>query len=156
MFGMRKGDQARLHQEESEVSILRLQDSLQAAKRGHKSKGNLKMKISKETEKDIAQLQLFEQNLQQLLAQRQSFQVQQMEIENALKEVEATKEKPFKVVGNVMIEATKEVLKEELSSKKELIEMRIKSIETQEAKIKEKAESLQKIIVKELQKEEGK
>jgi prefoldin beta subunit len=114
------------------------------------------MKISKETEKDIAQLQLLEQNLQQFLAQRQAFQMQQLEIENALKEIELTKEKPFKVVGNVMVETTKESLKTELSSKKELVEMRIKSIETQEAKIKEKADSLQKSIVRELQKEEGK
>ena len=114
------------------------------------------MKLSKETEKDIAQLQMLEQNLQHSLAQRQSFQMQQLEIENALKEIEMSKEKPFKVVGTVMVETTKESLKQELTSKKELVEMRIKSIETQEAKIKEKADSLQKTIVKELQKEEGK
>lgn len=112
--------------------------------------------MSKETENDIAQLQALEQNLQQFLNQRQAFQMQQMEIENALKEIEQTKETPFKVVGNVMVATTKESLHEELTSKKELIEMRIKSIETQESKIKEKADTLQKSIMKELQKEEGK
>ena len=113
------------------------------------------MKLSKESEKGIAQLQALEQNLQQFLAQRQNFQMQQLEIENALKELETTKETPFKVVGNIMVATSKDALKEELTSKKEVVEMRIKSIESQEEKIREKADALQKSIVKELQKEEG-
>jgi len=45
------------------------------------------MDVSKETEKDIAQLQLIEQNLQNFLVQKQTFQTQLLEIDNALKEL---------------------------------------------------------------------
>lgn len=113
------------------------------------------MKLTKETEQDIAQLQAYEQNLQQFLAQRQTLQMQQLEIEHALGEIAATKDAPFKVIGNVMVVTTKEKLQEELTSKKERTALRITTIESQEAKIKEKAEALQQSIVRILRKEEG-
>ncbi len=111
------------------------------------------MKISKETEQNIAQLQLLEQNLQNFILQRQNFQMQLIEIENALKELEKTGENPFKVIGNLMVVAKKEDLKKDLMSKKEILELRIKNIEKQEGKIKERAEELQKLIVETVKEE---
>ncbi len=110
------------------------------------------MDVSKETEKDIAQLQVLEQNIQALMMQRQNFQMQLTEVENALKELESTKEKPFKLVGNIMVESTKEDLKKDLSSKKEVLELRIKNYESQEEKIKKKVEELQKSIMGSIEK----
>ena len=46
-----------------------------------------------------------------------------------------------------MIKTNKNKLKEELSSRKEVIELRIKNIEKQESKLKEKISSLQKDIM---------
>ncbi len=114
------------------------------------------MNLSEETEKNISQLQLFEQNLQNLISQRQNFQMQELEIDHALEALQSTKDAPFKIVGGIMIATTKEELQKELNSKKELLSMRIRSIELQEQNLKQKAESLQQIIVKDLQKEEGK
>ncbi len=108
------------------------------------------MKISKETEQQIAELQLIEQNLQNFLAQTQNFQMQLAEIESALKELGKTKEVPFKIVGQIMIAAKKEDLIEDLSTKKEIVELRMKSIEKQESQLKEKAENMQKEIMKEM------
>ena len=113
------------------------------------------MKISKETEEGIQQLQLIEQSLQNFMMQRQNFNMQQLEIENALKEIELTKEKPYKIVGNIMVQSEKEDLKKDLTSKKEIVDLRIKNFEKQESKLKEKAEDLQKTIREELQKKGG-
>ena len=110
------------------------------------------MKISKETEQGIAQLQLLEQNLQNFFMQKQTFQSQLLEIENAVKELDSTNEDSYKIIGNIMIKENKDKLIKEIKSKKEILELRLKSIEKQELKIKEKAEELQKKVVKELEK----
>jgi|SRR3989338_340047 len=97
--------------------------------------------VSKDAEKKIEQLQLYEQSLQNFLAQRQQFQIQLIEIESALRELEKT-DKAYKLVGNIMVSSKKDDLKKELLSKKETTELRIKSMEKQESQIKEKATKL--------------
>jgi prefoldin beta subunit len=109
------------------------------------------MEIAKETQESISKLQLIEQNVQQLLMQKQQFQAQLFELESALKEIDKT-EDAFKIVGNVMIKADKAALKQELSQKKELIDLRLKSIDKQEKQLKDKAESLQKEVMSKLKK----
>ena len=103
--------------------------------------------ISKETEQKIAQLQMHEQSLQNILLQKQQFQSQSIEIESALKELETTKE-AYKIVGNIMVASKKEDLKKDLESKKETVNLRIKTLEKQENQIKEKAKKLQEDISK--------
>ena len=97
--------------------------------------------VSKDTEKKIEQLQLYEQGLQNFLVQKQQFQMQLVEIESALRELETTNE-AYKLVGNIMVSSKKEDLKKELSSKKETVELRIKTFEKQESQIKEKSDKL--------------
>ena len=106
------------------------------------------MKITKDTEEKITQLQILEQNLQSLLLQKQTFQNQTMEIDSALKEMESSKKEVYKIVGNIMVASEKESLKNELNSKREISELRLKNIEKQEKIIKEKAETIQKEITK--------
>lgn len=106
--------------------------------------------MSKETEQKIAQLQIMEQNLQNLMAQRQNFQSQLMEVENALTEVTGAKAPVYKIVGNIMISAEKDSLKKDLTSRKEVLDLRLKSLQKQEDALKEKAEALQGDVVKEL------
>jgi len=107
---------------------------------------------SKETEQKIGQLQLMEQNLQNFLVQKQTFQTQLFEIENALKELEQSKEKTYKIVGTVMIASKKEDLIKELNEKKAVIELRIKTLEKQEKAIKEKASQVQTEVMSQLKK----
>ncbi len=106
--------------------------------------------MQKETEKKIAQLQLFEQNLQNTLMQKQRFQSEDMEIENALKEID-TAEEVYKIVGNIKKKKKKEDLKKELNSKREIINIRIKNLEREEAKTKERANALQKEVIGEIE-----
>jgi len=107
--------------------------------------------MEKETEQKISQLQLSEQSLQNLLVQKQQFQLQLAEIDSASKELETT-EKAYKIVGNIMASAKKEDLKKDLSEKKDIIKLRIKNIEKQEGQIKEKSSALQEEILKKMKK----
>ena len=105
--------------------------------------------ISKESEKKLSQLQMLEQSMQSLLMQKQQFQMQQVELESALKELERVEE-AYKIVGNIMVLSKKSELKEELNSKKEVIDLRIKNLEKQENQLREKASKLQSEILKEM------
>lgn len=108
--------------------------------------------LSKDAEQKIKQLQLLEQNIQNFSMQRQSFQSQALEIENALDQLEKTKGATYKIVNSIMISVPKEDLKKELQSKKEVVDLRIKSVEKQENKLKEQASEIQAEVMKHLQK----
>ena len=105
------------------------------------------MNVSKEAEQKISEVQLVEQNIQNLLIQKQNFQVQFTEIDNALTELDKSDDEVYKIVSGLMIKTNKNKLKDELTSKREVIELRIKNIEKQESKLKEKVSGLQKEIM---------
>ena len=111
------------------------------------------MEVSKETEQKISQLQMFEQSMQSFLGQKQQFQVQLVEIESALGELDNT-DKAYKIIGNIMVESDKTELKADLLSKKEMLELRIKTMEKQENQVREKASNLQSEILKKIKKED--
>lgn len=104
------------------------------------------MAITKEIEQKINQLQILEQSINALVAQKQQFQMQIVEIESALSELEKT-DKAYKIVGNVMVSAKKDELKKELSEKKDVVELRIKNLEKQETRIKEKTSKMQSEVM---------
>lgn len=110
--------------------------------------------MKKETEQKIEQLQILEQNLQNISAQRQSFQAQVLEIENALEELKKSKDKVYKIVGSIMVLSDKNDLEKYLNSKKDLFDLRIKNIEKQESRFKEKATQVQQEVLKELKNKE--
>ncbi len=112
------------------------------------------MDVSKDTEQKINQLQMFEQSMQSFLGQKQQFQLQLVEIESALGEIEKT-DKTYKIVGNIMVETDKNELNSDLQSKKEVLEIRIKTMEKQESQIREKASKLQSEILSKMKKEDN-
>ena len=110
------------------------------------------VEVSKEAENKLGQLQMLEQSMQNMLMQKQQFQLQQVEIESALKELEKVNE-AYKIVGNIMVLSKKEDLKDGLTSKKEVIELRIKNMEKQENHLREKASKLQNEVLKGMSKD---
>jgi len=94
--------------------------------------------------KKIQELQLLRQNLQALIMEEQLLRQNLNEIEEALSEIEVSEGKLFKLIGEVFVEKNKDDLINELNSKKEILEIKIESIEKQKEKMKEKIESLQK------------
>jgi prefoldin beta subunit len=106
------------------------------------------MNIDAKTQERIQEIQMLEQNLHSILLQKQAFQMELNEAENALSEVEKTKEDLFKLISNLMIKTDKSKLKEELTRKKDLLNLRLKSINSQENEFSKNLETLRKEIMK--------
>ena len=104
---------------------------------------------SEETQEKIQRLSMMEHSLQQFLAQKQQLQAQLLEIESALEELEKT-DSAYKIVGNIMVATEKAPLKEDLGKKKELAELKIKTVEKQEEKMRAQTQSLQEEVMKEM------
>jgi prefoldin beta subunit len=109
--------------------------------------------MENELQNKINQLSMMEQNLQNFALQKQQFQAQMMEVESAEKELKVSKE-AFKIIGSIMVASDKDKLQKELAEKKEVLKVRIDSIEKQESKIKDKAEAMQKEVLEEMKKTE--
>lgn len=104
------------------------------------------MNIDAETGKKIQELQVFEQNLQAILMQKQAFQSEMSEVSTASEEVKKSKEDIYRIIGGIMLKAGRPEIEKELAERKKILEMRISSIEKQEKIVDEKAESLRKEI----------
>lgn len=107
--------------------------------------------MDKETEAKIQQLQMFEQNMQNILMQKQNVQAQQIEVDNALSEVEVAKGDIFRIVGPIMVAGSKDKVVEDLKSKKEVVELKLKNLEKQETQIKDKSSKLQAEVMQKMQ-----
>lgn len=109
--------------------------------------------IEKEREEKISELQMIEQNLQQLLAQKQSIQIQQIETENALEELKKqSSSEVYKIIGQIMVSSDKKEIEKDLNSKEEIFNLKIKNIEKQESKLRERAKEIQKEILESMNK----
>ena len=97
----------------------------------------------------LTQLQLVQQNLQHLLGQKQQLEGQLIELDSALTELKTT-EKAYKIVGKIMIAASRPNLLKEISEKKEVITLRLGAFSQQEEKLKQNIESLQKEVLEDL------
>lgn len=97
----------------------------------------------------LNQLQLVQQNLQHLLFQKQQLELQITELDSAMTELSMT-DKAYKIVGRIMIAATKSTLEEDLRQKKEIADLRLRNFLQQEEKLKKNLEELQQEVVQEL------
>ncbi len=154
MFLLPEKGRLGIHKEEGKMPILRIKDAVQAKKSCHKDQGEVivskKMeKAAQEAQESIKQLQMIEQNLQNILAQKQAFQAQLIEVESALSELEKAKT-AYKIVGNIMVAANADELKSDLTSKKEMAEVRIRTLEKQEEKMRETASDIQSKVLEKL------
>jgi len=100
----------------------------------------------KEKERAIHTLQMLEHNLQQILLQKQAFQMELRETQAAMKELEKSGEEIFKIIGQLMIKTDKKTTVSELANKEKLIDLRIRNFEKQEKTISEKIGAVQKEI----------
>jgi len=100
-----------------------------------------------EAHENIQRLQALEQNLQSLTQQKQQLQAQLFEIEGALREI-ANSPVTYKIIGGVMISTPKDDLAADLTGRKELLELRIQTIEKQEKQITDKSKKLREDVMK--------
>ena len=108
------------------------------------------MNLKKETKEKIQELQTIEQSLQSILIQKQTFQIELSETENAFSEVNNSKEEIYKLVGSILIKADKESTKKELKKKQELLSLRLSSIEKQEKDLAKQAGEIRTQVMKEM------
>ena len=93
-------------------------------------------------QKNLEEIQFLEQNLQNLIFQKQAFQMELSETEASLKEINSSNEDVFRVVGQLMIKKDKKNVIEELQNKKKVLDLRISSLDKQESSFSEKLEKL--------------
>ncbi len=94
---------------------------------------------------DVYNYQIYVQNLQNVLVQKQTLQIQLEEITQTIEELEKyDKDKVYKSVGPVLIEKPKDEVMKDLVDTKEELTVKIKSMEKQEELLKKKIDELKK------------
>lgn len=91
----------------------------------------------------LAQAQVYQQQMQEVITKKETLKMQLMEVENALKEISGGKEHTvYKVSGPIIIKKPAAEIIKELSEKKETAALHIKTLESGEARIKKQIEAL--------------
>ncbi len=100
----------------------------------------------------IQRLQQLQNTMQQLLTQKQRIEMELSESSKALETLEETDQEStvYKSVGAVLVERPKDVIVKELEERKEFLEMRMKVIQKQEDKTKERLLEIQANLQKDL------
>jgi prefoldin beta subunit len=109
------------------------------------------MALDKASQEKLQELQMGEQNLQNFLLQKQAFQAGLNETSSALEEIKKSKGDIYKITGQIMLKTTKKDIEKELKEKKQVLELRIKSIEKQEKIFREKLDKLRQDLQEKLQ-----
>ena len=93
----------------------------------------------------LAQLQQLKVQLEALGRQKMQVEALLRDAEHALEELEKVGENPviYKNVGELMIKAGKETVKEELAERKETYDLRLKTLERQEERAQKRYQQLQ-------------
>jgi prefoldin beta subunit len=93
----------------------------------------------------VAQLQQLKTQLEALGRQKMQVEALLRDAENALEELEKVDENSliYKNVGELMIKASKETVKEDLAEKKETYDLRLKTLERQEERAQKRYQQLQ-------------
>jgi prefoldin beta subunit len=107
--------------------------------------------LDEKTKQQIQELQILEQNFQQLLMQKQAFQIELNETDRALEELKKAKGDVFKIVASqIVLKTSKPELEKETKHKKELVELRLKNINSQEKQFSDKIQKIRDEIMKKI------
>ncbi len=101
----------------------------------------------KNRENKLQEIQILEQSIQQILLQKQAFQMELSETQSALNQIDCAGEEVFKIIGQLMIKTEKSKVKEELLNKEKLLKLRIDNLSKQEENLSEKLESKREEIL---------
>lgn len=95
----------------------------------------------------LREMQILDQNLQNILVQKQAFQLELDETKSAIEEIEKSGDEVFRIIGNLMIKTEKSRIKDELSSREKLIGLRMDTIDKQEQVFAEKLGKIRDEII---------
>lgn len=107
--------------------------------------------IPENIQQELMQFQQLQSQYQIIVSQLQSLKIEMSETDAALNEL-SKNENPvvYKSIGSILIKSEKPDLLDDLNKKKESIDIRIKTIEKQEDRVKKKLEEMQKNLQKAL------
>lgn len=88
-----------------------------------------------ENQEKLQELQMLEQNLQNLMLQKQAFQIELSESQSALSELAGAGDETYKIIGQLMLKTEKTKIKDELENKEKMLDLRLKNIEKQETSL---------------------
>lgn len=108
------------------------------------------MAVDLELQEKVKEMRVIEQNLQNVLLQKQAFQLEVNETKNAEEELKKTSGEVFRVLGQIMIKSNKTDLEKELKDKKQLIELRLKTLEKQETTLTATLEKLRNDLIEKM------
>ncbi|MEE8322896.1 MAG: prefoldin subunit beta [Candidatus Bathyarchaeia archaeon] len=99
-------------------------------------------------QEQLVRLQQLQQTYQVIMSQRQQLDREQLEVNRALGELEKMSEKDivYKSLGAILVKSTRKKLIEELTERKELLDMRIKVITKQQSRTEEQLKELQQRV----------
>lgn len=94
----------------------------------------------------LKQMQQLQQQLELVVQQRLQLDARLNETKNALEELEKLEDDSiiYKSIGTIIVRAKKDTVLKNLKEDRETTELRKKTLDTQENKVKEKIEELQK------------
>ena len=92
-------------------------------------------------------MQILEQTLQNILLQKQAFQIELSETNSALEEINSSGEDVFRIIGQLMVKTDKKKMLDELANKEKILNLRIKTIDKQESSMMERVEGLKQEIL---------
>ncbi|MCW1301131.1 MAG: prefoldin subunit beta [Candidatus Nanoarchaeia archaeon] len=111
------------------------------------------LEIPEELREDVVKLQQLQQQHQALLLQKQSLELELSEIEAAMKEVEKSIDSEiYEIVSNVMIKKDRDSVLSSLKERKEIINLRVSSLDKQITSIASKLNELQSRIAEKMKK----
>jgi len=114
--------------------------------------GNPFANLDEDTQTKIQELQSLEQAFQQVMMQKNAFNLENNETDMILDEVEKSEGEVMRILGGqVAIKSTKENILKDMKRKKELISTRLKAIDKQEKDISEQSEKLRDEVMKKIQ-----
>jgi len=100
--------------------------------------------ITEEDQKFLGQFQGLQQQLQTILIQKENLKLQILEIDKAVEELDASKEKQaYKIVGPIMVQKDLKKLKAELKERKDNFDLRTKTLEKAEQRITTKLKEME-------------
>jgi prefoldin beta subunit len=104
-------------------------------------------------QEQLVRLQQLQQTYQVVMSQRQQLEREQIEVDKALGELEKMSDEAivYKSLGAILAKSSRKKLIEELTERKELLDMRIKVITRQQGRTEEQLKDLQQRVQQRLQ-----
>lgn len=93
----------------------------------------------------LLQAQVYQQQMQNILAQKEALRIQEMETKKASDELARSKESSvYKISGTILIKASRQEVSKDLKERQETIATRMATLEKSESSIRDRIEEIRK------------